>query len=961
VSTPRLAPEPRRARRTGRAAGGILWTVLSREERILAELLVSRGRVPREVLERLDEDRARSTGDLSLSDLLVGRGLLERGEAEQLEREAGALDAALGSAQPGGGRLGEFVIAREIGRGGMGIVYEAVQEPLGRRVALKVLSAAAALDVQQIERFAREARAAARLDHPGIVRVITSGEAAGLRYFAMDLVDGAGLDQRIAAGPLPPGEALEIAQQVAAALAAAHAAGLVHRDIKPSNILLDREGRARLADFGLVHDHAAVSITRSASVLGTPAYMSPEQAKGAPAAPEHDVYALGAVLFAMLAGRPPFPGDHPSAVLAQLLTVPAPRLREVAPEVPAALAAVVDRALDRNPGARYGSAAEFAADLERVRQGEAPEAVRRQRERALGRALRRVGAAAAAVALVGAVGFAVRTAWNASSGAGSAHGPTLEHLRRATDLAGAESYPSLSADGKALAFAHGSGAAMDVYLDRLEARSPVNLTAACPQVDSHPAISPDGQLVAYASECGGGGLFVVPAGGGTPRRIAPRGFHPAWSPDGRQLAFSLRPDRGFSLGWLVAGSEIRVLDLATGSERTVAADGGVQPAWSPNGQLIAYRVPRGDAPGLRVVRADGAAAPARIVTGDREARDVHWAADGAGLFFAGRRTGVINLWFVPLDPETGRETGPADIVVTPTDEVLQSPSASRDGRMLAFTSWRIAASIVRLPIDPATFQPTGPPTRLSGSSRVESMPDLSPDGRRVAYVSQDGRFDLWTMSAEGTDQRRLTNDPYEEHDPRWSPDGSRIAFVSNRSGAFEVFVIDAAGGEPRQVTRCAKGRASMPVWSPDGRRIAFLAQDAGLFVVDAGAVEAPGEPLLDAGGRAPNFFPGDWSRDGQRLVGTDGRLVVYSFDDRSLATLDVPATTTTWLPDGRVLAGSASRFRIVDPRDGSVAAELPAGGNTLVAPHVSLAPDRRSLVYSVSDSEADIWVGDLRR
>ncbi len=689
--------------------------------------------------------------------------------------------------------------------------------------------------------------------------------------------------------------------------------------------------------------------------------MSPEQAKGEPAAPEHDVYALGAVLFAMLAGRPPFPGDHPSAVLSQLLTVPAPRLREVAPEVPAALAAVVDRALDRNPGARYRSAAEFAADLERVRQGATPEAARQQRRRALGRAWRRLGAAAAAVALVGTAGFAVRAAWNATRAPHPARGPTLEHLRRATDLPGAESYPSLAADGMALVFVHGLSAGMDVYFDRLDARSPVNLTAACPQVDSHPALSPDGQQVAYASECGGGGLFVVSVGGGTPRRIASHGFHPAWSPDGRQLAFSLWPDRGFSLGWLKSGSEIRVLDLATGSERTVTADGGVQPAWSPDGRLIAYRVPRGEAPGLRVVRTDGAAAPARIVTGDPEARDVHWAADGAGLFFAGRRTGVINLWFVPLDPETGRETGPADIVVTPTDELLQSPAASRDGRMLAFTSWRIAASIVRLPIDPVTFQPAGPPARLSGTSRVESMPDLSPDGRRVAYIAQDGRSDLWTMSTDGTEQRRLTNDDFEEHDPRWSPDGSRIAFVSNRPGTFEVFVIDAAGGAARRVTRCAKGRASMPVWSPDGRRIAFLAQDAGLFVVDTGAVEAPGEPLLDARGRAPSFFPGDWSRDGQRLVGTDGRLVVYSFADRSLAALDVPATTTTWLPDGRILAGSASRFRIVDPRDGSAGADLPAGGSTLVAPHVSLAPDRRSLVYSVSDSEADIWVGELNR
>jgi Tol biopolymer transport system component len=933
--------------------------VLSREEQILAELLVSRGRVPRDVLQELDADRSRASGDLSLSDLLVGRGLLERGEAEQLEREAGALDAALGSAHPGGGRLGEFVIVRELGRGGMGIVYEAVQEPLGRRVALKVLAAAASLDAQQIERFSREARAAARLDHPGIVRVITSGEAGSLRYFAMDLVDGEGLDRRIAAGPLPPGEALAIAAQVADALAAAHAAGLVHRDIKPSNILVDREGRARLADFGLVHDHAAVSITRSASVLGTPAYMSPEQARGEPAAPAHDLYALGAVLFAMLAGRPPFPGDHPSAVLSQLLTVPAPRLRDVAPGVPAPLAAVVDRALDRDPRRRYASAAEFAADLERVRHGAAPEAARRQRQRALGQVLRWAGVAAVATALAVATGLVIRSAWRAAPGAASTRGPTIEHLRRATVLPGTEHFQSLSSDGTRLAFAHGAGANVDVFVDRLGRQAPVNLTARCPHVDSHPAISPDGRQVAYASQCDGGGLFVVPIEGGTPRRIAPLGYHPAWSPDGRQLAFSARPDRGFPLGWLRSGSEIRVLDLASGTERTIARDGGVRPAWSPDGRLLAYRVPRGDAPGLRVVRADGGATAVRIVADDPEARDVSWAADGAGLYFAGRRTGISSIWFVPLDPATGQAVGPPGIVVAPTDELIQSPSAARDGRTLAFTSWRIAASIVRLPIDPVTFQPAGPPTRVSGTSRVESMPDLSPDGRRLVYVAQDGRYDLWTMSAQGTDERRLTDDAFEEHDPRWSPDGSRIAFVSNRTGAWEIYMVDRDGGEPRRVTRCAGGRAGTPVWSPDGKRIAFLAQDVGLHVVDADAVEAAGDPVRDASGQPVTMMPEDGSRDGERLVGTDGKLAIYSFADRSLVTIDEPATTTTWLPDGRILVGSAARFRIVDP-NGGPAVDLADVGNSLIAPHVSLAPDRRSLVYSVSESESDVWVGDLR-
>jgi Tol biopolymer transport system component len=562
--------------------------------------------------------------------------------------------------------------------------------------------------------------------------------------------------------------------------------------------------------------------------------------------------------------------------------------------------------------------------------------------------------------LFGVVGLAIRSSWQAARSAAASRGPTLEHLRRATVLAGTEHFPSLSADGTRLAFTHSSGGNVDVFVDRLGEQAPVNLTARCARIDSHPAISPDGRQVAYASQCDGGGLFVVPIEGGTPRRLAALGFHPAWSPDGRRLAFSTRPDRGFPLWWLRVESELRVLDIDSGTEQTIVRDGGVRPAWSPDGRLLAYRVPRGDAPGLRVVPAVEGATAARIVTDDPEARDVSWAAEGTGLFFAGQRTGVSSIWFVPLDPRTGRETGPANILVAPTDEAMQAPCASRDGRMLAFSSWRIGASIVRLPIDPATLQPTGPPVRVSGTSRVESMPDLSPDGGRLVYVAQDGRYDLWTMSAQGTDERRMTDDAFEEHDPRWSPDGSRIAFVSNRTGTNEVYVIDPKGGEPRRVTRCVGGRAWTPTWSPDGQKIVFLAQDVGVFIVDADAVDAPGEPLRDASGRPLNMMPGDWSRDGALLAGTDSRLLVYSFVDHSLVVFDVPATTTTWLPDGRILVGSGAQFRLVDPKDGSVA-ELAAVGNALIAPAVSFAPDRGSLVYSVSDSESDVWVGELRR
>ena len=249
--------------------------MLSREERILSELLLSRGLVTRDRLEACARRREASTGTASLADFLVDGGDLDAQDAVKAAEEARALEASLAPDLPGESRLGEFRLVREIGRGGMGIVYEAEQEPLGRRVALKVLPAGAALDERLSIRFLKEARAAARLDHPGIVHVFTSGRAQGVLYFAMELIEGRSLAELVAGGPMKPDAAARIAAEVARALDHAHRSGLVHRDVKPENILLGPDGRARITDFGLVHEASAASFTLSHHVLGTPAFIAP--------------------------------------------------------------------------------------------------------------------------------------------------------------------------------------------------------------------------------------------------------------------------------------------------------------------------------------------------------------------------------------------------------------------------------------------------------------------------------------------------------------------------------------------------------------------------------------------------------------------------------------------------------------------------------------------------------------
>ncbi|HUF47726.1 MAG TPA: protein kinase [Vicinamibacterales bacterium] len=274
-----------------------------------------------------------------------------------------------------GSRLGPYEVADRLGEGGMGVVYRAVDTRLGRPVALKLLPPDAAADPERRRRFVQEARAASALNHPNIVTIYEADEHDGTAFIAMELVSGRPLDRVLADEPPPLATALELADQVAAALEAAHAAGLVHRDIKPANVIVTGDGRAKVLDFGLAKlvDRASTDETMSAigtragMVMGTIAYMSPEQAQGLPVDARSDLFSLGAVLYEMLAGRRPFASDSDAGVLSAILRDPPPPLEAITRDVPAAVRALVSKALAKDPGARYQTATALRADLAAAR------------------------------------------------------------------------------------------------------------------------------------------------------------------------------------------------------------------------------------------------------------------------------------------------------------------------------------------------------------------------------------------------------------------------------------------------------------------------------------------------------------------------------------------------------------------------------------------------------------------
>ncbi|MDB5309164.1 MAG: hypothetical protein JWO38_3366 [Gemmataceae bacterium] len=381
----------------------------------------------------------------ALTPYLDGLDLLHRG-AKDLTRShptATRLDTGLA----GGDRVGEFEIVREIGRGGMGVVYEAVQPSLARRVAMKVLPPAFAADQTRLRRFAVEAQAAAAVSHPHIVPVYAVGEDRGVNYIVMQLIDGSPLDSLAAGVALrwnrskdnetppadfpretdevpPPGQLIDLARwdrpayrravarlgsAVARALDHAHQAGVVHRDVKPANLLLGRDGHAWVTDFGLAQLADAGTVTRTGTTLGTLRYMSPEQAAGDRRRLDHrtDVYSLAATLYELLAGRPAFDAEDPLALVRQIAEDDPPPLRAADPAVPADLETILFRALQKDPRDRYATAAEFADDLDRFAAG-VPVLARRPSvwERAKRWAGRHPAAVAAALASCLVVGAA---------------------------------------------------------------------------------------------------------------------------------------------------------------------------------------------------------------------------------------------------------------------------------------------------------------------------------------------------------------------------------------------------------------------------------------------------------------------------------------------------------------------------------------------------------------------------
>ena len=648
-----------------------------------------------------------------------------------------------------GQTISHYQITDKLGEGGMGVVYKATDTKLDRPVALKFLAPHLLRDEEGRKRFEREAKAAASLDHPNICTVHEIDEANGRTFIVMAFLEGRPLSEKIAAGPLKLPEVLSTAIQIAEGLEAAHEKGIVHRDIKPDNVMLmaGSRGLVKLMDFGLAQLSGSSKLTRGGSTLGTMSYMSPEQAEGSDTDHRTDIWSLGVVLHEMAAGQLPFQGDFDQAVVYSILNEPPEPLTGVRTGVPRELERIVNKCLAKKAEERYQHADGLLVDLQALRRDLEPEASRVSAKPAPAKRSSPMILGAVAAVVVIALGLG----WWFGRGGEATTQPPQYNLTQITRDTGITVDPALSLDGKLLAYASDrrSQGDLNIWVEQLAGGDPIQLTKHEAD-DNSPSFSPDGSQIVFESDRDGGGIYVVSALGGSPRRVAGAGRSPRFSPDGASISFSRIESDSANQFY----RRIYVVPVSGGPARKVELnlDFALPPVWSPEGKYLLFAGAT-EPGGFGVIQAmDWWTVPSEggeaVALGARELflqsgivsdrwltwiQPQQWMADGNYvLFSADSRGGASNLWQVQLSADGRSLIGEPQRLTSGTGE--QSPSATQDGR-IAFVDAIQDWDIWKLPIDANAVEVRGEPERvISGLSR-DNFPSIPADARSLIYTS----------------------------------------------------------------------------------------------------------------------------------------------------------------------------------------------------------------------------------
>jgi serine/threonine protein kinase len=825
---------------------------------------------------------------------------------------------------PAGSRVGKYEIVSPLGAGGMGEVYRARDGKLRRDVAVKVLSRHLARDPVALARFEREAHAVAALSDPNILAIHDFGRDGDVSFAVTELLEGRTLRERMTRGAasraLPLDKALQYALQIARGLAAAHEKNIVHRDLKPENVFITNDGRVKILDFGVAQlaeppvatatdstATAPLDLTAVEVVVGTAAYMAPEQIRGQPVDHRADIFAFGALLYEMLSGQRAFPGDTTADTIVAILGSDPPKLSALGVRDAPGVERIVHRCLEKIPAERFQSARDLAFAIETLGIASA------QRDTDPGGARRsRSLPAPAAVALV-VVGLSALGGAGLLVTASDPSGPPVTTVRPLT-YSGRDSAPTASPDGRTIAFTSSRDGIPRIWLQQLPRGDEVALTSG---PDDLARFSPDGSSILFVrTERGRASLYRTPVIGGEARRLIDDAVTADWAPDGRSIVFvriETTATHSNSILALMSADGVETRELARVENEILR-----HPRFAPDGQTIAA-VSGGFqtghlTPQILLVTLDGRNRRLAPYRSSGPLSSLIWLADGRQVLYAQADATVDWIGggarIIRHDVESGEATPihaiadvPRILDILPADRLVFDVRSAREN----------LREIPLPPLRPAGL--SGAPVRwLTRGNSNDRQPVYSADGERVIFSStRSGNLDLWETSRATGAIQRITDYEGDDFDPAYVPAGKGIVFNSDRSGTQEIWIADNDGSAPRQVSREGFD-VENPVITPDGRSIFYASLkpgETGLWrirpdgtdrtLVVRGAVFIP---EVSPDGRYVLYLTGaSMPRSYIRVVQVaDGAPVPFEIAVDGLRPTAAFIGRARWMPDGKAIA-----------------------------------------------------------